>query len=221
MIRIRPWNPTHIEGMLLSMQEARGSHAKTPGSVTRLLGQMQAGPATEREAAAAAIVRRYFARLAEVVGRQLAPRLKRRVDPDDLVLTTFHSFCLRLANGQFKLDDREDFWQLLVRIALNKTRKEATAQTAQKRDPRRELGLTADDGTRIEVLDRRAPTPDEAAIMAEEMALLLDSLPADIRPMEVRGAHQRGDRDEAGLHDPYGGAQGAADSRGLESSRPR
>ena len=160
-----------------------GSPTNRPGSVTRLLGQMQAGSDVEREAASTAIVRRYFAQLAEVVGRHLSPRLRRRLDPEDLAQTTFHSFCLRLANGQFQLDDREDFWQLLVSIALNKTRKEATAQMTQKRDARRDRGLTAADGALIDVLDRRTPTPDDAAIMAEAMARLLDALPADIRPI--------------------------------------
>ena len=70
-------------------------------------------------------------------------------------------------------------------IALNKTRKEATAQMTQKRDARRDRGLTADDGTLIDVLDCRTPTPDDAAIMTEEMARLLDRLPADIRPIAI------------------------------------
>jgi RNA polymerase sigma-70 factor, ECF subfamily len=162
-----------------------GSPTNLPGSVTRLLGQMQVGSDAERDVASTAIVRRYFAQLAEVVGRHLSPRLRRRVDPEDLAQTTFHSFCLRLANGQFKLDDRKDFWQLLVSIALNKTCKEATAHMTRKRDARRDRGLTAEDGTIIDVLDRRTPTPDDAAIMADEMARLLDSLPADIRPIAI------------------------------------
>jgi DNA-directed RNA polymerase specialized sigma24 family protein len=107
------------------------------------------------------------------------------VDAEEVVLTTFHSFCRRLANGQFQLDGRDDFWRLLVRIALNKTRKEVAAQMSQKRDARRDQGLTADDGSLIEVLDRRTPTPDEAALMAEAMDQLLDRLPADIRPIAV------------------------------------
>ncbi len=146
---------------------------------------MQTGSDAEREAAATAIVRRYFAQLVDLVGQRISPRLKGRVDPEDLAQATFHSFCLRLANGQFQLDDREDFWQLLVCIALNKTRKLATAQMTQKRDARRDRGLTADDGTLIDVLDHRTPTPDDAAIMAEEMVRLLGELPADIRPIAV------------------------------------
>ena len=58
-----------IEGILLSMEDATGSMSNSPGSVTRLLGQMQAGSDAEREAAATAIVRRYFAQLVEVVGQ--------------------------------------------------------------------------------------------------------------------------------------------------------
>jgi RNA polymerase sigma factor (sigma-70 family) len=154
--------------------------------VTRLLGQMRAGSPTEREQATTAIVQRYFARLAEVVGRQLSRRVRRRVDPEDLVQTTFRSVCLRLATGQFQLDDREDFWRLLVSVALNKTRKEVATQMAQKRDPRRERhSNTPDDEALLQLLDRRTPTPEDATITAEEMGRLLDMLPVDIRPIAI------------------------------------
>jgi RNA polymerase sigma factor (sigma-70 family) len=154
--------------------------------VTRLLGQMRAGSPTERELATTAIVQRYFARLAEVVERQLSRRVRRRVDPEDLVQTTFRSVCLRLATGQFQFGDRGDFWRLLVSVALNKTRKEVATQMAQKRDPRHERdSSTPDDEALLELLDRRTPTPEEAAIMAEEMDRLLEMLPGDIRPIAV------------------------------------
>jgi RNA polymerase sigma factor (sigma-70 family) len=168
------------------MADARGSSADRPGSVTRLLGQMRAGTPTEREQATTAIVQRYFARLAEVVGRQLSRRVRRRLDPEDLVQTTFRSVCLRLAAGQFQLDDREDFWRLLVSVALNKTRKEAASQMAKKRDPRREQRSNMpDDEALLQLLDRRTPTPEDATIMAEEMDRLLAMLPADIRPIAI------------------------------------
>ena len=107
------------------------------------------------------------------------------MDPEDLVQATFRSFCIRLANGQFKLDDREDFWQLLVEHRAEQDTQGIHGPDAQKRDVRRDLELTACDGTLIDVLDRRTPTPDDAAIMAEEMHRLLDMLPADIRPIAM------------------------------------
>ena len=97
---------------------------------------------------------------------------------------TFQSFCLRLANGKFELDDRQDFWRLLVRMALNKTRREVAAQLAQKRDARRDTSIE-DEGIFFELLDQRTPTPEETVVMAEEMARLLDRLPADIRVIAV------------------------------------
>jgi RNA polymerase sigma factor (sigma-70 family) len=147
---------------------------------------MRADSPAERERATTAIVHRYFARLAEVVGRHLSRRVRRRVDPEDLVQTTFRSLCARIAGGRFTLDDREDFWRLLVSIALNKTRKEVAAQMTRKRDPRRERSLDAMDRRSLaEPLESRRPTPEEAAIMAEEMDHLLGLLPADIRPIAV------------------------------------
>jgi len=162
-----------------------GSQAKSVGSVTNLLEQLQTGSAVEREAAAAAIVRRYLIQLSNLVNRSVAPSLRRRVDAENVALATFHSFCVRLADGQFQLEGRDDFWHLLVRIALNKMRKEVATQVTQKRDVRRDRALTANDGAVIDLLDTHTPTADEAAIMAEEMNRLLDRLPADIRPIAV------------------------------------
>ena len=91
------------------MQDARKSFSTSPGSVTQLIHQLQAGTLMERQAAATAIVQRYFTQLENVVRQRLSPRLRARVDAEDLALMTFQSFCLRLANGKFELDDRHDF----------------------------------------------------------------------------------------------------------------
>ena len=166
------------------MQDARKSFSTSPGSGTQLIHQLQAGTLIESQAAATAIVQRYFTQLENVVRQRLSPRLHARVDAEDLALMTFQSFCLRLANGKFEQDDRQDFWRLLVRMALNKTRREVAAQLAQKRDARRDSSID-DGGIFFELLDQRTPTPEETVVMAEEMARLLDRLPADIRVIAV------------------------------------
>jgi RNA polymerase sigma factor (sigma-70 family) len=131
------------------------------------------------------VVRRYLNQLSSLVDRRIAPRLQSRVDAEEVALGTFHSFCGRLSSGQFQLEGRDEFWHLLVQMAMNKLRKEIAAQSAQKRDARRDRGLTSDDGSLIELLDQHTPTPDDAAIVAEEMALLLARLPPDIREIAV------------------------------------
>jgi RNA polymerase sigma factor (sigma-70 family) len=166
------------------MRDATESSSNFPGSVTRLLRQLQAGTPAEREEAATAIVQRYFTRLEGLVRRRLSPRLRARVDAEDLALMTFQSFCLRMAGGKFKLDDRDDFWRLLVKMAANKTRREAAAQSAQKRDARRESSVE-DEGFLSQLLDPRTPSPEETAVMVEEMSRLLDRLPDDIRIIAV------------------------------------
>jgi len=166
------------------MRDARKSFSTSPGSVTQLIHQLQAGTLIESQAAATAIVQRYFTQLENVVRQRLSPRLRARVDAEDLALMTFQSFCLRLANGKFELDDRQDFWRLLMRMALNKTRREVAAQLAQKRDARRDTSIE-DEGIFFELLDQRTPTPEETVVMAEEMTRLLDRLPADIRVIAV------------------------------------
>jgi RNA polymerase sigma factor (sigma-70 family) len=167
------------------MADTTGSKAKPAGSVTSLLDQVRSGSKAASDAATAAIVRRYLVQFSRLVKRQVAPRLKARVDAEDVALCTFHSFCVRLAGGQFELEGRDDFWHLLVQIATNKLRKQVAAHSTQKRDAIRDRGLTGADGFLIDVLDRRTPTPEDAAIVAEEMACLLARLPADIRRIAV------------------------------------
>jgi RNA polymerase sigma factor (sigma-70 family) len=161
-----------------------------PGSVTCLIDRIRSGERGEAEVAAAAIWKRYFPELLRVATGQLSPRIRRRVDGEDVLQDALNTFFLRHARGEFDLADRDDLWALLVQITRNKARKAATRQQSQKRDVRRERDADAgDDGDRPDLLfqqlDRSAPAPDDAVAVAEEMGRLLDGLDDQLREVAL------------------------------------
>jgi DNA-directed RNA polymerase specialized sigma24 family protein len=161
---------------------------KDPGSVTRLLGQLRSEDPKLRNEAASAIWASYCSVLLDLACQNLDRRLRRRVGADDIVQRTFKSFFLRHQRGQYDLADRNDLLRLLVRMTLNKTRSTAARESRGRRDFRREQTATSVDGDPsgpeawlLERVSRGAPTPDEAAALAEEAEQRLAQLPEDLR----------------------------------------
>lgn len=82
------------------------------------LGRFQsAEPGYEAE-----VVERYTLRLLELARRQLPERVRRRVDPEDVVQSVYRSFFRRLNDGQFNFDDSHDIWRLLAAITFRKSK---------------------------------------------------------------------------------------------------
>jgi DNA-directed RNA polymerase specialized sigma24 family protein len=159
------------------------------GSMTRLLGELRSGVAA-RDAAAAAIWERYCGRLLELACKSLDPRLRRRVEPEDIVQRTFQSFFLRQERGQFDLADRDDLLHLLVDMTLKKTRGAARRESRHRRDFRCEHDRPAGDDPRepdwlLEQAEHGGPTPEQAASFAEEVERLLAQLPEDLRRLAL------------------------------------
>lgn len=102
--------------------------------------------------------------------------MRRRIDPEDVVHSAYRSFFLRAAEGDFELHESGDLWRLLAQITLNKVRKQAERQTAQRRDVSREEVLDA-------ALPSAAPhaTPEEVAILVEQVRLIVERLSGDER----------------------------------------
>ena len=158
------------------------------GSVTGWLGNLREGD----QAAAQPLWERYFSRLV-VVARGKLKRMRRSTadqDEEDAALSAFNSFCAGAAQGQFpQLADREDLWRLLVVITARKAMAQANREGRQKRGGGRVVeeavlvgkGLEGGEGS-IAGLERIAaagPTPEFAAMMAEECRRLLDALGDD------------------------------------------
>lgn len=141
-------------------------------SSINLLRLLQAGD----EAAAAAIFERYAERLTRLARSRLAVRLAARVDAEDIVMSAYRSFFIAARHGRFELERGGDLWRLLVEVTLHKLYRSVQHHQAQRRDVQRESPLHEIDATSIPVTDND-PTPDEAAMAAEELEAVLERLP--------------------------------------------
>jgi DNA-directed RNA polymerase specialized sigma24 family protein len=98
----------------------------------------------------------------------------------------YKSLCLRLQRGEYVLEGRDDLWSLLVTITLNKARNLAAHHRRQRRDYRAEAAgpaggdLSSEDEVLAD-LEKQAPTPAEAAILAEDLGRRLQALPEELR----------------------------------------
>jgi DNA-directed RNA polymerase specialized sigma24 family protein len=158
------------------------------GSITRWLGDLKEGD----QAAAQPLWERYFARLV-VVARGKLKRMRRTTadeDEEDAALSAFNSFCAGAAQGKFpKLADRDDLWRLLVVITARKAIAQAARQGRKKRGSGRLVheatlfgkDLDVADGSLagLEQIAAAGPTPEFAAMIAEECQRLLDALNDD------------------------------------------
>ncbi len=154
------------------------------GSVTRWIDDLKAGDV----AAAQPLWERYFTRLVQLARAKLRATRKGSPveDEEDAALSAFNSFCEGAARGRFPLlTDRDDLWRLLVVITARKACAQVQRRTRQKRGGGHVLGEAdlAGEGDALPVgLDHvigEAPTPEFAAMVAEEYERLLQALDDD------------------------------------------
>jgi DNA-directed RNA polymerase specialized sigma24 family protein len=158
------------------------------GSITRWITGVKGGDL----AAAQPLWERYFARMVDLARARLRASGRRDAgsDEEDAALSAFDSLCAGLARGQFpQLADRDDLWRLLVVITTRKVQAQARRGFRQKRGgglvrPASELANAADgEGNDDDVLAQAVgsePTPEFAAMVAEEYRRLLDRLGDDV-----------------------------------------
>ena len=154
------------------------------GSITGWIAGMKAGDL----AAAQPLWERYFARMVDLAQARLRATRRRDAgsDEEDAALSAFESLCVGLAKGRFpELADRDDLWGLLVVITTRKVQAQARRRLRQKRGggqvrPASDLaGPASDDEDDNDLLARAVssePTPEFAAMVAEEYRRLLDRL---------------------------------------------
>lgn len=154
------------------------------GSVTRWIGDLKAGDF----AAAQPLWERYFERLVRLArGKLRATRKGSPVeDEEDAALSAFNSFCDGAARGRFPLlSDRDDLWRLLVVITARKACAQVQRRMRRKRGAGQVLGEGDLPGADIDLpgdLDQvigEEPTPEFAAMVAEECRRLLEALDDD------------------------------------------
>ena len=164
-----------------------GDNSSAPrdeGSVTRWIDGLKLGD----QDAAQGLWERYFGRLVRLARARLARCAGADEDEEDAALSAFDSFCAGLALGRFpRLADRDDLWRLLVVITARKVSAQVDRRRAWKRGGLRlrvdGVGPAHDrdqrDDDRLAELVGREPTPEFAAMIAEEFRSLLDRLGDD------------------------------------------
>ncbi len=156
------------------------------GSVSRWIDALKAGD----HAAAQPLWERYFSTLVGLARKKLQATRRTGADEDeeDAALSAFDSFCAGVADGRFpRLSDRDDLWRILVVITARKAWAQAERRGRQKRGGDvRAVNLIphrsddADAGTDgLERIAGTEPTPEFAAMVAEEYRRRLDALEDD------------------------------------------
>ena len=162
--------------------------ASEPIPSADLLARFQAGEA----AAAEQLFDRYAERLTRLARSKLAARLAARVDPEDIVLSAYRSFFVAARGGRFQVENGGDLWRLLVEVTLHKLYRQTTRHRAQRRSVHREQPV-GDQSVWPEVAACE-PTPEHAAIAAEELEAVLAALPPRGRQsleLRLQGYEQR------------------------------
>jgi RNA polymerase sigma factor (sigma-70 family) len=127
------------------------------------------------ELAAEALFSRYFQRLTLLARSRLSPRLSRRTDPEDVVMSVYRSFFVGARAGRFTLRRGGDLWRLLSSITKHKLLHEARRHGAVRRSTEVELPLDKVEEGRF--LERRGvPSPEAATALADELEQVFSQL---------------------------------------------
>lgn len=78
--------------------------------------------------------RHFRERLCQLVNSEMRQIFRRRQDPEDIVQSVLKSFCGRVYEGNFVIENTDALWALLKQISRNKVRKRIAKDTTLKRD---------------------------------------------------------------------------------------
>jgi DNA-directed RNA polymerase specialized sigma24 family protein len=150
-------------------------------SVTVWIKSLKAGDAE----AAQKLWRRYFESLVHLARGRLRGAPKAMADEEDVALNAFDSFFRGAARGRYpRLDDRDDLWRLLVVITERKALDQAQHERRLKRGGGKVVASLRADDTEdspggLAGLDEGGPTPEFAALVADECRSLMGRLRDD------------------------------------------
>lgn len=139
-------------------------------SVTQWVEGLKRG----EEEAAAQLWRRYFERLVRLAQAKLGPSHRRVADEEDVALSAFRCLCEGAGRGKFpELTNRDDLWRLLATLALRKAIDQKRRDSAQHRGGGEVRGESVFEERGLDQVLADGPTPESAAILAEEHGRLL------------------------------------------------
>jgi RNA polymerase sigma-70 factor (ECF subfamily) len=158
-------------------------------SFDSLMGRLRAG----EEEAAAQLFRRYSRRLIGLANSRLDRLVRQKLDPEDVMQSVFNSFFCRHRDGDWDLANWNGLWSLLAQITIRKCGRRVVHYRGERRDVRREARARQDqdESAFFHEAINREPTPDEAAMLAETIELLLGEVEGyhrDIVQMSLQGA---------------------------------
>jgi RNA polymerase sigma-70 factor (ECF subfamily) len=143
-----------------------------------------AGLQSRDDTAAQELFGRFTHQLRALALRHIAGGLRHKVDPEDIVQSTYKSFFVRYGPGNLDLVNWNSLWGLLALIAVRKCAERAAYHCAECRDAAREVAATREEQAPawLEPLGRE-PTPLEAAELTETVQQLLAGLDEEERPI--------------------------------------
>ena len=135
---------------------------------------------------------RYFEQLVRLARTKLSGTPRRAADEEDVALSAFASFCKAAEGGRFpQMTDRNDLWQLLICLTAQKSVDQVRYELRVKRGGGRVRGESAFIGDAsasnpgLAQVVGETPTPEFAAMVAEECQRLLEQLDDNLRPVAL------------------------------------
>ena len=124
------------------------------------------------ETAATEVFDRYVARLVALAASRIGPKIRQRVDAEDVVQSAYRSFFVHAEAGDYTLTNSGDLWRLLAKITLHKLYGQIEKQQAEKRNVDRE------DRDEVSIAEKQTPepTPVEAIAVAELLQVAMAKL---------------------------------------------
>lgn len=146
-------------------------------SVTHWIEELKAGNTDSAQP----LWERYYRRLVPLARRHLKGSSRRVADEEDVLISAFDSFFDGIQRGRFPdLQDRNDLWRLLVVITARKAINQAKRHRRLKRGGGKVRGASAfiAEGNEADLarVIGDEPTPEFAAMVADELRALLDLL---------------------------------------------
>lgn len=136
------------------------------------------------EQAAQVLVQRYMARLTALARSRLSRKLARRLDPEDVVLSAWRSFFVATGDGRVAVPADDNLWPLLVTMTLRKLYRQVGRHGAQRRGAQLEVSLDLERDWHAAIA--RDPSPEEAALLVDEVEVLMATLDASDREVLTR-----------------------------------
>lgn len=138
------------------------------------------------------VVERYTERLMALARRHLPDRMRRRVDPEDVLQSVYRSFFRRLNDGRFSFEESHDVWRLLAAMTFHKTINAVKYHQRTRRDVRRDISLQANDDSEATNLAEVIPSHDDITVLFQCLDHLIANLPETIVRSSCNGWRESG-----------------------------